>query len=146
MKFPDKWWSCPTEGLNGQTVIITGRDGLDPWIAKGKFRYRIDIEWSYHALPDGMPEPEDAELMGEATEAMLDTFGRDPVGVLTGIYTGEGKRSWVFYTGNLRIFGNVLNRALSDLPTIPLTIDASEDPDWEEYRDMREATYIPDED
>lgn len=29
---------------------------------------------------------------------------------------------------------------------MPLTFDAADDPDWEEYRDMREATYVPDED
>lgn len=146
MKAPDKWWSFPAEGEKGQRVIVTGRDGMDPFIEKGKYIYRIDIEWEYNALPDGMPEDGDAELMGEATDCMLETFHKDPVGIMTGIYTGEGKRTWVFYAQNLRVFGNVLNRALADLPTMPLVIEASEDRDWEEYREMREETYIPDED
>ncbi|MDE6341616.1 MAG: DUF695 domain-containing protein [Muribaculaceae bacterium] len=51
----------------------------------------------------------------------------------------------MFYTHRLHIFGKVFNRALEALPPLPLTFDAADDPDWEEYRDMREHTYIPDE-
>ncbi|MBO4966095.1 MAG: DUF695 domain-containing protein [Muribaculaceae bacterium] len=145
MKFPDKWWSYPAEGESGKTVIVTGRDNLMPFFEKGKFRYRIDINWDYEARTDGMPEEKDAELMGEVTDAMLETFDKDKCAILTGIYTGEGKRTWVFYTASLNIFGKVLNRALEPLPLIPIVIEASEDEGWEEYFEMREATYVPDE-
>ncbi|MDE6696119.1 MAG: DUF695 domain-containing protein, partial [Muribaculaceae bacterium] len=60
-------------------------------------------------------------------------------------YTGDGRRDWVFYTHGLNIFGKVFNRALEGIPEMPLKFDATEDPDWEEYKEMREATYIPDE-
>ena len=66
--------------------------------------------------------------------------------ILTGIYTGDGTRDWIFYTRSLFIFQKLLNRALSSLPELPLRIDAAEDPDWEEYLDMRARTYIPQED
>lgn len=145
MKFPDKWWSYPAESENGKTVIVTGRDNITPLFEKKKFRYRIDINWDYNAKPDGMPEDDDADLMGEATDAMLATFDKDQCAVLTGIYTGDGKRTWVFYTASLYIFGKVLNRALETLPVIPIVIEASEDPEWEEYFDMKEETYIPEE-
>ncbi|MDE6399542.1 MAG: DUF695 domain-containing protein [Muribaculaceae bacterium] len=146
MRYTDKWWSYPAESESGKTVIVTGRDCIDDFRESGKYVYRIDVSWSYNALPDGMPEDEDARLMEEATDALLEAFKKDRVAVITGIYTGDGKRDWVFYTKNLKIFSLVFNKALEELPTIPIVIDAEEDAGWEEYREMREATYVPDED
>jgi len=145
MKYTDKWWSYPAEGNSGKTVIVTGRDCIDEYRECGKYIYRINVSWEYNALSDGMPEDDDARLMEEVTDALLDAFKKDRVAVMTGIYTGDGKRDWVFYTKNLKIFSLVFNKALEDLPTVPIVIDAEEDDAWEEYLDMREATYVPDE-
>lgn len=143
MKIPDRWWTAPAQAESGRTVIVTGRDRLDPIRDKGTYSSRIEITWKYDAKPDGMPSDEDAELMGEATDAMKAAFDADPVAVMTGIYTGDGERDWIFYTRNLRVFGFVLNKALSELPTIPIVIEAYSDPEWEEYDNMREQSYIP---
>ncbi len=142
----ERWWSAPTEAENGNTVIVTGRDYMDEIIAKGKFIYRVTVSWDYNALPSGMPEDGDAELMEKATDALLEEFKKDKVAYMTGIYTGDGRRDWVFYTQNLNIFGRVLNRALAPLEQMPLLIEAESDPDWEEYHEMREISYIPEND
>lgn len=141
-----RWWTAPTEGDNGKTVIVTGRDYMDEIIRKGKFIYRVTASWNYQALPSGMPEDADAILMEKATDAMQAEFDRDKVAYMTGIYTGEGRRDWVFYTMNLNIFGKVFNRALANLEPMPLLIEAEEDPEWEEYNEMREISYIPEND
>ncbi len=146
MKTTDKWWSYPAEAENGRTVIVTGRDRIDHFRDSGKYIYRINVTWDYTPLPDGMPEDDDAKLMEEVTDALLEAFRKDTVAVMTGIYTGDGRRYWVLYTKNLKIFSTVFNRALSELPTVPIVIDAEEDADWEEYTHMREETYVPDED
>lgn len=146
MKTTDKWWSYPAEAENGRTVIVTGRDRIDHFRENGKYIYRINVTWDYSPLPDGMPEDSDARLMEEVTDALLEAFRKDTVAVMTGIYTGDGRRDWVFYTKNLRIFSTVFNRALEELPTVPIVIEAEEDADWEEYSHMREETYVPDED
>lgn len=141
----DKWWSYPAEGEDGKTIIVTGRDNIEKWQKPGKFPVRVTVSWDYEPLPDGMPSDKDSELMDLATTALLDEFGKDKSAVMTGIYTGDGRRDWVFYTHSLNIFGKVFNRALADVPAMPLKFDAADDPDWEEYRDMRESTYVPDE-
>lgn len=145
MNTTEKWWTYPADSDSGKTIIVTGRDGIDKFRDSGKYIYRIDVSWDYQALPDGLPQEEDAALMEEATDALLKAFKKDTVAVMTGIYTGDGRRDWIFYTKNLKIFSGVFNRALETLPTIPIVIDASEDADWEEYSLMREQTYIPDE-
>lgn len=141
----EKWWSYPADGENGKTVIVSGRDGVDKFRDSGKYRYRIEVTWNYQALPDGMPEDADSHLMEEATDALQAAFSKDKVAVMTGIYTGDGRRDWVFYTKNLKIFSIVFNKALEPLDTMPLVIEAEDDPEWEEYGNMRDLTYIPDE-
>lgn len=142
----DKWWTFPAEGEKGKTVIVTGRDGIEKFVESGKYIYRIDVSWNYNSLPDGMPEDEDARLMEQVTDNLSVALKKDKVAVMTGIYTGEGRRDWIFYCKNLPVFNKIFNRALEELPVIPFLIEAEEDKDWEEYRHMREETYIPDED
>ena len=90
-----------------------------------------------------MPEEQEAAQMEEATDRFEAELAKDKAAVLTGIYTGDGRRDWVFYTVSLHIFRNIFNRALEPLDLMPLVIEAQEDPDWEEYLDMRNRTYIP---
>ena len=42
----------------------------------------------------------------------------------------------MFYTFSTDVFGSFLNRALSELPTLPLRIYAENDSDWAEYDEM----------
>ena len=63
---------------------------------------------------------------------------RDKLAILTGIYTGNGKREWIFIARNTQAFGERLNEALAGLPALPIEIYAEKDPDNEEYKDMLE--------
>lgn len=140
----ERWWSAPMEGDGGKTVIVTGRDHLDKVIGSGKFPYLIRVSWKYNSLPDGFPDEADAELMGRVTDAFEETFRKDKAAYMVAIYTGEGTRDWLFYTGNLGIFNKVFNRALEDIgETVPFEIEAQSDPDWTDYKEMRELSYIP---
>lgn len=142
MKFPDKWWTSPAESEAGKTVIITGRDGLEKVQASGKYIYRLDVSWDYEPEASGMPSDADARIMEEATDALLKVFDKNTAAVMTGIYTGDGRRDWIFYCLNLKVFSSSFNNALTDLPAMPLEISATEDPEWEEYSEMRANTYI----
>lgn len=143
MAYTDVWWTAPATAENGNPVIVTGRDRMKALMDSGKYCYRIEVIWRYG---DGMPDDETAVLLEQATEAMKTQFKKDRVAVMTGIYTGDGQRDWVFYTRSLGVFNKVFNRALEPLPTLPIVVEAYSDPEWEEYRNMREETYIPDED
>ena len=140
----DIWWTAPTEADNGNPVMVTGRDGIDRFRESGKYIYRTEVVWRYDG--GGMPSTADSGLMEQATDALKEAFRRDKVAVMTGIYTGDGERDWVFYTKNLALFGTRLNQALAALPLLPIVVDAYQDPQWEEYSSMRDATYIPPED
>ncbi|MDE6410664.1 MAG: DUF695 domain-containing protein [Muribaculaceae bacterium] len=139
----ERWWTAPTESESGATVLVTGRDYMDDVISGGKYIYRVTVSWDYNRLPNGMPDDADARLMEKATDSLQAAFNKDKVAYMTGIYTGDGRRDWIFYTKNLNIFNKVFNKALEELDTMPLAIEAEGDPDWEEYKEMREISYIP---
>lgn len=141
---PTRWWTAPMEGESGKTVMVTARDYMDKTIESGKLPYLVRVAWRYNALPDGMPEPADAELMGRVNDAFEEVLRKDKSAVLVAVITGEGQRDWLFHTHSLTIFNKLFNRALADIEeTIPFEIEARSDPDWEEYREIRESTYIP---
>lgn len=141
-----KWWSYPCEAENGRTIIVTGHDGLEKQMASGKYIYRVEVRMAYSGTSDGMPDTERAETLEKVTEAFHNALAEDKIAVLTGIYTGDDRRDWVFYTKSLRIFNSFFNRALSGLPVLDFEIIAEEDPGWKEYLHMKEETYIPEED
>ena len=69
-------------------------------------------------------------------EALATEFKKDPVAILTGIYTGAGERNWVFYTRSVNIFGRKINEILAPFELLPITLYAEKDPEWNEYREM----------
>ncbi len=146
MTLKDEWWTAPTVADNGLTVMVTGRDGVQEAIDSGRYTDRIEITWRYAADASGMPLDDDARLMGEVDDALRDALRKEKACILTGIYTGDGRRDWIVYTKNPRIFNSVLNRALADFPLLPLELYAEKDPDWAEYLEMRSLTYIAPED
>ena len=111
LRISDDWWTAPAEGDNGSLILVTGDS-------------------------KGLPSYTDSKVMEEVTDAMNENLDRDPVAVLTGIYTGDGQRNWVFYTRSLHIFQRKFNEIMAPFPALPLQFEAEEDPDWQEYREM----------
>ncbi|MBQ7941924.1 MAG: DUF695 domain-containing protein [Muribaculaceae bacterium] len=141
-KLTDEWWTGPAEAENGALVMVTGRKDMEPVMETGKYIYRVEITWRYEGDSSGMPDEATSLLMEEVQYALQNDFMKDPVAVLTGIYTGNGERNWVFYTMNLRIFDRKLNEDLAQFERLPLELYAESDPEWNEYREMREASEI----
>lgn len=145
LKLTDEWWTSPAEADNGALVMVTGRRDMEPVIATGKYNYRIEITWKYEAEQNGMPDVATSTVMEEVQDALQADFMKDPVAVLTGIYTGNGERNWVFYAMSVKIFERKLNEDLARFELLPLTLYVENDPEWSEYQEMREATEILDE-
>lgn len=136
------WWTSPTEADNGALVMVTGRRDIDKFRDNPKFSIRVEITWKYDGDGSGMPDVATSILMEEVQDALSAMFAKDPVAVLTGIYTGDNRRDWVFYTLSTHIFQKKINEALEQFPTLPLEIYAENDPGWAEYSEMRELSEI----
>ena len=133
MKLTDEWFTALSASETGEAVFITGRERLDEFRRSGKYNERLEIVWRYEG---DMPPDDVARQMEAAQELMRKAVEKDKLGILTGIYTGNGERCWVFYTRTVRVFCERLNKALSELPALPLELSAELDPDWEEYLDL----------
>ena len=141
-KIGDDWWTTPTESENGNKIIVTGRRGVDSAMLSKKFNDRIEISWNYEPDSIGMPDFKTSVTMEKVTEAFLKTFKKEQVAIITGIYTGDSQRNWIFYCRNIQKFQVLINNALADFELIPIDIYADKDPDWNEYKEMKELTEI----
>lgn len=131
------WITSPFESASsGNLVMGTVRKDVQKFIDNPRFKFRVEVTWTYTPAAAGMPDEATSQQMESAEESLNKSFTKDPVAVLTGIYTGEGARTWVFYTLSLHIFQRKFNEALAEFPAFPLTFEAEEDPTWEEYREM----------
>ena len=134
-----EWWTAPTESEDGHLIIVTGRSDIDHLRRTGKYNVRIEITWLYTPAEDGMPDYETSSLMEKVTDTLNATFDSDPVGIMTGIYTGDSERNWIFYCISVNIFCRKLNEALSAFETLPISLSAYTDPKWCEYDEMTES-------
>lgn len=142
-EYKGEWWTCPADSQDGDmTIIVTGRSDIEKFRKNPRFKYRLTITFPYGPASDGMPDSETSVVLADITDRLAFMFDADPVAVMTGIYTGANERNWVFYTLSLPIFQRKMNEALADLPLLPLKIEAENDPDWEEYSEMRDATKL----
>ena len=140
------WWTAPTESENGNLIMVTGRRDIENFKNNPKFNIRIEVTWKYNSDKSGMPDFETSSLMEEVQTAIENSFKKDPIAVLTGIYTGDGERNWIFYTLSTNIFGKKFNEALQSFELLPITIYAENDPEWNEYQEMKSLTEINSED
>lgn len=136
------WWTSPTESENGRLIMVTGRRDVDKFRNNSRFNIRVEISWKYDGDASGMPNYETSTLMEQVQEALEAEFKKDPIAILTGIYTGDNERNWVFYTLSTHIFGRKLNEALVNFELLPITIYCENDPDWNEYQEMKELFEI----
>lgn len=136
------WWTSPTEAENGSLIMVTGRRDVDKFRNNPKFIYRVEIAWKYAGDASGMPDLSVSQMMEKVQDALVETFEKDPVAVLTGIYTGDNRRDWVFYTLSTNIFQRKINEALAEFPLLPLEFYAEKDSEWAEYAEMKELSEI----
>lgn len=141
------WLTSPFESNeSGNLIMGTIRKDVDKFRNNPKFKYRIEVSWSYPPDSKGMPDEATSEMMEQVEVALNAIFDKDAVAVLTGVYTGEGIRDLVFYTLSLHIFQRKFNEALAPFPSLPLDFSATEDPDWEEYAQALSAAEAADTD
>ncbi len=145
IKIGNEWWTSPTESATGKLIMVTGRRGIEQAKESGKYNIRVEITWKYQGDASGMPDTPTSTIMEAVQDALQKVFTKDPVAILTGIYTGDGERNWIFYTTSIHIFEKKINQALAPFDLLPITIYTENDPEWLEYEEMKDASEIMDE-
>lgn len=139
MILKDNWFSAAAESDNGAPIFINGRMDLEAFKNSGKFNERVEIYWHYKKGFNEMPHDDEGKLMEEVLETLKKAMEKDKLAILTGVYTGNGERTLVFYTRTARVFGERLNETLAPFELLPIELYAEKDREWNEYNEMLEA-------
>ena len=91
-------WTAPTESESGKLILVTGRKDVEKFRSNPRFNIRVEVTWKYEGDATGMPDKPTSTLMEEVQEVLQKEFRKDSVAVLTGIFTGDNQRDWIFYT------------------------------------------------
>ena len=140
----EEFFTTATEAENGRTIIVTGCRDVEKFRSKPKYAVRVEVTLPYQGDSLGFPDSRTSEIIEQVTEAFRKGLKGKNTAILTGIYTGDGERNWVFHTINTDIFTKFINTVLADLPQLPLRLYAENDPDWAEYDEMMAVAPAPD--
>ncbi|MCR5395437.1 MAG: DUF695 domain-containing protein [Bacteroidales bacterium] len=139
MILTDNWFTALSENEDGTYTFISGRSGIEAFVESGKLRERLEIAWTYKADEKGLPADDaEAQTMEEVGDKLRAAMEKDKLAIVTGIYTGQGKREINFICRNIEAFGQRLNDTLASYPQLPIVVNAYDDPDNQEYRDLLE--------
>lgn len=137
MQLTDNWFTALSENEDGTYTFISGRTNIEEFVNSRKLRERLEIIWNYAADEKGLPaNDEEAQLMEEVGDKLRAAMEKDKLAIVTGIYTGQGKRETNFICRNIEAFGQRLNDTLSTYPQLPIVVNAYDDPDNEEYKEL----------
>lgn len=142
LKVSNEWWTSPTESESGNLIIVTGRKDIDNIKQTGKYNDRVEVTWKYVPESNNMPDFATSSIMEKVTDALNEAFNKDPIAVMTGIYTGDGERNWIFYTLSVSIFEKKFNEILAPFDLLPISLYVEKDPNWDEYSEMKEQSEI----
>ena len=85
---------------------------------------------------DGMPSADETEVIDRIMNLLTESLERSKIAILTAIHIGGKQALYVYYTQELQAFSGKVNELLGKLPSLPIQIGATGDPDWTDYKQM----------
>ncbi len=136
MKLTDDWFTSIALDDENRTVYVNGRLNLTDFIAGGKYKYRIEIQYLFKgsSFPQGM----DVQYIETVEDLLRPAMEKDKMAILTGNYLASGCKYWVYYSRTDQVFFDRLNFTLKSLPPLPLKFVLEIDPEWSEYHGILE--------
>ena len=132
----ESWLISEGKLENGLPFVLRFREDLPDESLRGKLSTLIVISWFFETEDgNGLPKNEDQQLMEEFENVLDDELVEKGTARLMTVFTGEGLREWQLYTDDEEFFVEKFNRALADVPALPLEIEAFEDGNWDAYND-----------
>src|SRR2546430_8858362 len=135
----DDRWAVAQAEEDGLPLLFRYRQNL-PVKNTEQFPYLISILWLYDGKRQrGMPDDETLAQMDRVEDA-LDTIDQSGDAFLMVAVTGNNRREWIWYTDDKERYMALVNKALPRQQKFPLDFATSEDPSWQTYRSIRDAS------
>ena len=130
----DDAWQIGEAHVDGRSLLIRVRPELAAFAGRGSFPQKLMVRWEYGDDGDsGMPTEDQSEDMAFWEDALVPAFEEPRVGILAYVFTYQGRREWHIDFTDLEAMQSARNDALAGMFPMPLSMEASEDPEWSEY-------------
>ena len=114
-------------------TVLRFRPSLQASLGNEAYPRRLMIVWKFEpADATGMPTDTQSADMKDFEDMLLDTLDPDRLAVLAFVYTADGSREWHFYLSDVSEVGIRINKALANIPQLPIELTVEDDPNWEE--------------
>jgi hypothetical protein len=137
----DQWAILEAEE-DGLPLLFRFRGNI-PVADTTAFPFLISILWTYDGKRnEGMPDDSTLAMMDRVEDA-LDSIDDSGEAFLMVAVTGNNRREWIWYTNDRARYMALVNKVLPRQQKFPLDFATSEDPSWQTYRSIREASNPP---
>jgi hypothetical protein len=131
----DQWLIAKSQEA-GFPLLLRMRQQIPPGIHPQKYPILINIYWRYEDTSNsGLPTHDILERMRNLEERLDRIEGPDN-GFLVLSITGNQRKEWIWYVSDKKAFVGKLNQALGELEPFPIEIQASDDPQWQNFTNL----------
>ena len=97
----------------------------------------INVYWRYDgSKSNGMPPSGDNERQIAFEDAIAPIDGQDGFGYLMLVVTGNSRKEWIFYAGDVSTWLDRFNQLLAGHDPYPIEIQTDTNPDWSTWREV----------
>lgn len=133
-------WTLGEGEHEGRPTVVRYRAALERFAGEPALPHRLVVTWEFTPDARGLPSDREGDAMLGVEERLLDALEPDRSAVLAFAFTHDGRHEWHFYAGDLLAVEDRMNAALKDEPELPIEVVAYDDPGWEEYRAVLDAS------
>jgi hypothetical protein len=118
-------------------TVLRFRPSLESHLGDPNYPKRLIILWQYDAADSsGMPTDTQSADMKDFEDLLIEALDPERLAILAFIFTTAGTREWNFYLSDVDEVGTRINKALSSVPQLPISLTVVDDPQWDELRQV----------
>jgi hypothetical protein len=136
---PPDIWATATGKEAYLPTIYRYRKNLPHAADSANFPFALRVTWPYDAsVRNGMP-PSDENDLHIGFEDAIDPLGNGEFGFLMLVFTGNGRKEWLYYVRDPEQWTSMLSTCLADHQPYPLEIEHWLDREWATWQDFAES-------
>jgi hypothetical protein len=135
-------WATATGEEEGLPTIYRYRQNRPFAIGGTPYSSALRVVWEFDAsVRNGMPPQETNELQ-VSFEHALAPVGEGDVGFLMLVFTGNGRKEWLYYVTDPGVWVDRLNTLLLEHQPYPLQIEDWPDGDWSTWQNFADTVRV----
>jgi hypothetical protein len=135
-------WATATGEDGGLPVVFRYRQNRPFAMGATPYPSALRVLWEFDAsVRNGMPSPDTNELQVVFEDALA-PIGEGETGFLMLVFTGNGRKEWLYYVTDPGVWLDRLNALLVGHQPYPLQIEDWPDDDWSTWQDFADSVRV----